>query len=74
MKLLVSLLFRALAWVPDTAAIALSERVASLLVWFNADIARVSEINLAHCLPELDEAERNLLVHRSLTHLSLIHI
>ena len=59
-KLLVSLLFRALAWVPDTAAIALSERVASLLIWFKADIARVSEINLAHCLPELNEAERNL--------------
>ena len=72
MKLLVSLLFRVLAWVPDTAAIALSERVASLLVWFKADIARVSEINLAHCLPELDEAERNLLVHRSLTHTCLL--
>ena len=72
MKLLVAVLFRALAWVPDTAAIALSERVASLLVWFNADIARVSEINLAHCLPELDEAERNLLVHRSLTHTCLL--
>ena len=71
-KLLVSLLFRALAWVPDTAAITLSERMASLLIWFKADIARVSEINLAHCLPELKKDERNLLVHRSLTHTCLL--
>ena len=72
MRVLLAILLRVLAWVPDSAAITISGWIASLLIWSRADIARVSEINLAHCFPDLDDTQRKQCLHRSLSHASLL--
>ena len=72
MKVLIACLFRVLAWIPDTAAITLSRWIAAVLIGLRAEVARVSEINLGHCFPELNDLDRKQLLHRSLAHASLL--
>ncbi len=72
MKYFVSGLLRLLNFVPDRLAIRLSLVIARLLVFLNADIARISRINIDRCFPELTTIERQRLMIDSLQHAALL--
>ena len=63
---LATALLRLLAWLPLRAAQAVGGAIGGLSGRLPNDLRRITGINLARCLPELDEAERETLLRASL--------
>ena len=72
MSVFVGLFLRLLNWVPDALAMRIASLAATLLVKRNADIAKVSRINIRHCFPELDREAERARLHDCLTHSALL--
>ncbi|NCF43904.1 MAG: lipid A biosynthesis acyltransferase [Proteobacteria bacterium] len=72
MSAFVGLFLRLLNWLPDALAIRIAALAATSLIKRNADIARVSRINIRHCFPELDSEAEQARLHDSLLHSALL--